>query len=148
MFSLSTIFAQCSILIEQLIKLIKVRTEKLKFKTDLRDWVMDGWSVCWTRDGFQTSPFICRFFLFESCAQSSRSKSTTCPKKGRLLRFELNSTTLDGGAQKLENDVWHDSESIATKVCSQVSVKTPISRTAVSRYQPSSTRPLHCWQAG
>ena len=46
--------------------------------------------------------------------QSSRSKSTTCPRKGR--RFELNSTaTSDGGAQKLGNDVRKDSESIATK---------------------------------
>ena len=42
--------------------------------------------------------------------QSSRSKSTTCPRKGRLLRFESNSTaTSDGGAQQLGNDVWHDS---------------------------------------
>ena len=48
--------------------------------------------------------------------QSSRSKSTTCPRKGRLLRFESNSTaTSDGGAQKLGNDVRKDSESIATK---------------------------------
>ena len=35
--------------------------------------------------------------------QSSRSKSTTCPRKGRLLRFESNSTvTSDVGTQKLE----------------------------------------------
>ena len=32
-------------LIEQLINLEKVRTENLKFRTDLRDRVMDGWSV-------------------------------------------------------------------------------------------------------
>ena len=32
-------------LIEQLIDLEKVRTENLKFRTDLRDQVMDGWSV-------------------------------------------------------------------------------------------------------
>ena len=56
--------------------------------------------------------------------QSSRSKSTTCPRKGRLLRFESNSTaTSDGGAQKLGSDVWHDSESIATKVSSQIGRK-------------------------
>ena len=46
----------------------------------------------------------------------------TCQRKGRLLRFELNSilstVTSNGGAQKLENDVWYDSELIATKVCS------------------------------
>ena len=52
--------------------------------------------------------------------QSSRSKSTTCPRKGSLLRFKSNSTaTSDGGAQKLGNNVWRDSESIATKVCSR-----------------------------
>ena len=31
--------------VEQLIDLGKVRTENLKFRTDLRDQVMDGWSV-------------------------------------------------------------------------------------------------------
>ena len=56
--------------------------------------------------------------------QSSRSKSTTCPVVGRLLRFESNSTVLtDGCAQKLGKDVWHDSESIATKLCSQIGRK-------------------------
>ena len=51
--------------------------------------------------------------------QNSRSKLTTCPRKGHLLRFESNSTaTSDGGAQKLGNDVRRDSESITTKVCS------------------------------
>ena len=56
--------------------------------------------------------------------QSSRSKSTTCPRKGRMLKFESNSTaTLDGSAQKLGNDVRRDSESIATKVCSQIGRK-------------------------
>ena len=35
----------CVMLIEQLINLGKVRTENLKFRTDLRDRVMDGWSV-------------------------------------------------------------------------------------------------------
>ena len=42
------------------------------------------------------------------------------------LRFELtrNSTaTSDGGAQMLGNDVWYDSESITTKVCSQIGRK-------------------------
>ena len=54
--------------------------------------------------------------------QSSRSKLTTCPRKEIFLRFESNSTAiLDGGAQKLGNNVRRDSdsESIATKVCSQ-----------------------------
>ena len=32
-------------LIEQLINLEKVRTENLKFRTDLQDLVKDGWSV-------------------------------------------------------------------------------------------------------
>ena len=35
----------CSLLIEQLIDLEKVRTKNLKFRTDLRDRVMNGWSV-------------------------------------------------------------------------------------------------------
>ena len=35
----------CSMLIKQLIDLEKVRTDNLKFRTDLRNWVMDGWSV-------------------------------------------------------------------------------------------------------
>ena len=35
----------CSMLIEQLINLKKVKTDYLKFRTDLGDSVMDGWSV-------------------------------------------------------------------------------------------------------
>ena len=65
-------------------------------------------------------------FRIESYAstESSRSKSTTCPTEGRLIRFESNSTaTSDGGTQKLGNDVRHDSEWIATKVCSQIGRK-------------------------
>ena len=53
--------------------------------------------------------------------QSSRSESTTCLKKGRLLRFELNSTAT--WQAKLWNDVWHDSESIAPKNWSQIGSK-------------------------
>ena len=41
----------CSLLIEQLIDLEKVRTENLKFRTDLRHWVMDGWSVAYCMVG-------------------------------------------------------------------------------------------------
>ena len=56
--------------------------------------------------------------------QSSRSVSTTCPRKGRLLRFESNSAaTSERGAQKPGNDVRHNSESITTKICSQISRK-------------------------
>ena len=56
--------------------------------------------------------------------QSSSSQSTTCPRKGRLLRYESNSTaTSDGGAQKLGKDVRRDSESIDTKICSQIGRK-------------------------
>ena len=41
---------------------------------------------------------------------------TTCPRKGSLLRFKLNSpVTSDGSEQKLGNNVWHDSELIAAK---------------------------------
>ena len=36
----------------------------------------------------------------------------------------MNSTaTSGGGAQKLGNNVWHDSDSIATKICSQLGCK-------------------------
>ena len=56
--------------------------------------------------------------------QSSRSKLTTCPRKGCLLRLKLNCTaTSDGDAQKLGNNVWRDSEPIATNVCSQIGRK-------------------------
>ena len=34
-----------------------------------------------------------------------------------------NTATSDGGAQRLGNDVWHDSESITTNVCSQIGNK-------------------------
>ena len=57
--------------------------------------------------------------------QSSRSKLTTCLRKGYLLRFESNRTsTSDGCAlEKLENFVWPDSVLMATKVCSQIGCK-------------------------
>ena len=57
--------------------------------------------------------------------QSSRSKSTTCPRKGSLLRFQSKSTaTSDGSAQKAHrNSVFNDSESLATKICSQIARK-------------------------
>ena len=35
----------CSMLMKQLIYLEKVRTERLKFRTDFRDQIIDGWSV-------------------------------------------------------------------------------------------------------
>ena len=48
------------------------------------------------------------------CSKISCKWNTTCPRTGSLLRFELNSTaTSDGSAQKLCNNVWHDSESIS-----------------------------------
>ena len=56
--------------------------------------------------------------------QSSRSKSTTCLRTGHLFSLELNSTAIsDGFKQKLGFNVRHDSELIATKVCSQISHK-------------------------
>ena len=62
-------------------------------------------------------------FQIEFCVKQQidyQDHHTTCPMKGRLLRFELNSTvTSDGDAQKLGNDVRRDSELIATKFCSQ-----------------------------
>ena len=77
------------VIIEQLINLKKVRTDNLKFRTDLRDRVMDGWPVTQemnvykgrllkkssnrksklvlstlvtTVHGFQTFQFICDLF--------------------------------------------------------------------------------------
>ena len=45
-------------------------------------------------------------------------------EKGVCSDFNLTGTsTTDGGAQKRENDLWHGSELIATKVCSQISRK-------------------------
>ena len=50
--------------------------------------------------------------------------NATCPRKGCQLRFKLISTaTSEGCLQKLGNYVWHNSESITTKVCSQTSCK-------------------------
>ena len=58
------------------------------------------------------------------CSKIGRKWNATCLMKGRLLRFELNSAaTSDGGTQKLGNDVWRNSESIATNVCSQIGRK-------------------------
>ena len=50
---------------------------------------------------------------------------TNCGRKWCLLRFQLNtgSAALDSYTQKLGNNVWRDSKSIATKVCSQISRK-------------------------
>ena len=62
--------------------------------------------------------------------QSSRSKSTTCPRKGIQLTFQSKSTaTSDGHAQNFGNNVWlrlwlwHETESIANKVFSQIGHK-------------------------
>ena len=65
------------------------------------------------------------YMLFSLPVQSSRSVSTTCLRNGRLLRFELNSVeTSNGCAQKHGTDSdRRDSESIATKVCSQITRK-------------------------
>ena len=52
----------------------------------------------------------------------SRSKLLLYPRKGSLFRFQSTATS-DGCEQKLENNVWHDSESIATKVCRQKGCK-------------------------
>ena len=58
------------------------------------------------------------------CSPIGRKWNATCPRKRLLLRFESNRTaTSDGAARMLGNDVWHDSESIATKVCSQIGRK-------------------------
>ena len=79
-------------------------------------WFLGVWVNIWHRNKAACSEL--------NPVQSSRSKLTTCPRKGRMLRFELDSTaTSDGGAQKLRNDVSYDPESIATKNCSQIGRK-------------------------
>ena len=61
----------------------------------------------------------------DSCAKQEISiNASDLSEKKRLLRFKLISTaTSDGGAQKLGNNVWHNSESIVTKVYSQIDCK-------------------------
>ena len=61
-----------------------------------------------------------------SCSKSnlvpcSRSKSTTCPRNGRLYKFKMKSTTTSNSdaCLKLSNDLLHGLQSITTKVCSQ-----------------------------
>ena len=56
--------------------------------------------------------------------QSCRYKSTTSPRKGRLLRLQTKSaSTSVYNAPKLQNNLWHDSELIATKVCTILFLK-------------------------
>ena len=78
--------------------------------------VNDLWAKIWHRNKTACSK--------SNPVQSSRSKSTTWPRKRSLLRFKSNSTsTSDGSTQKLGNDVRRDSESIGTKLCSQICSK-------------------------
>ena len=78
--------------------------------------VISLWAKIWHRNKTACSKL--------NLVQSSKSKSTTCPGNGRLLRFESNSAaTSDGCTQKLGNDVRSDSELIATKVCSEIGSK-------------------------
>ena len=59
----------------------------------------------------------------ESCAKQQVCIDDLSEERG-LLRFESNSeATSDGGAQKLGSDVSRNSESITTKVCSQIGRK-------------------------
>ena len=51
--------------------------------------------------------------------QPVRGKGVCSDSNGESNR----TATSDGSAQKLGNDVWYDSESIATKVCSQIGRK-------------------------
>ena len=64
--------------------------------------------------------------------QSSRSKSTTCPRKGRLLRFELDSCNQQPSDfrwrrakawKQCQEWFWIDLNLITTKVCSQIDCK-------------------------
>ena len=81
--------------------------------------VISLWVKIWHRNKTACSKLI--------LVQSSRPNRTTCPRKGCLLRFKSNSTaTSDGDAQSLEMMLGDDrrySESIATKVCSQIGRK-------------------------
>ena len=64
-----------------------------------------------------------RFACSESNpVHSNRSKSTICPRKGRLLRFPSNCTVTPDGCTlnpKSWDDLLSDFELIATKVCRQ-----------------------------
>ena len=65
-------------------------------------------------------------FLIESCAMQQISIDDLSEERESVqLAKQLfnNTATSDGAAQKLENDVWRDSESIATKVCCQIGSK-------------------------
>ena len=62
-------------------------------------------------------------FLIESCAKQQIQIDDVL-RKGRLRGFRSNRTAVsDGEALKVGNYVWHDSESMATKVCSQLGRK-------------------------
>ena len=65
-------------LIEQLIDLEKVRTENLKFRTDLRDQVMDGWSV--------TKMIVYKGKLLKK-SSNRKSKHVSC-QRGSLHGFQ------------------------------------------------------------
>ena len=61
----------------------------------------------WVKYDIQTNEHVPNRILCKAVDLNRRR----CPRKGRLLRSESNSTaTSDCGAQKLKNDVWHDSE--------------------------------------
>ena len=71
-FSLSKIFDQCSSSSSSTSKnLEKVRTDNLKIRTDLRDWVMDGWSVTKKMDVYK-----CRLLKKSSNRKSKLFLST------------------------------------------------------------------------
>ena len=48
-------FLLTAMLIKQFIDLSKVRSESLKFRTDLLDLVMDGWSLDLVMDGWSVT---------------------------------------------------------------------------------------------
>ena len=77
------------------------------------------WFVSEQKNDIGTKPHVPNWIL---CKAAGVYKQLV--RKGCLLRFESNSAaTSDGSEQKLWNNVWRDSKSIATKVCSQFGSK-------------------------
>ena len=63
-------------------------------------------------------------FISRSCSLLSSNKNlvvyTSCQDLQQMVVVIID---ISRSAQKLGNDVWHDSEKIATKVCSQICPK-------------------------
>ena len=96
-------------------------------------WKLDQSSAqCLAQSFYQSLVFELKYdigqnhMFYLNPVQSSRSKLTTCLRKGRDLgvcQYWNSTATSDGSAQELENNVRRNSKSIATKVCCQIGCK-------------------------